>query len=135
MPLAISEFYQTHLASLHQQLQTSPITRAYLTGTGIRFDGSNLMPEDQFELPFGNFSTQEFAHLFSIFDGSRVHQQAAKEPVQDAPPGLYQLDATSMQGDANGNGVPNLLEYALGRNPSDPDAASAPKWSRSITPG
>jgi hypothetical protein len=74
---------------LHQQLQTSPITRAYLTGTGIRFDGSNLMPEDQFELPFGNFSTQEFAHLFSIFDGSRVHQQAAKEPVQDAPPGLY----------------------------------------------
>lgn len=89
MPLAISEFYQTHLAELHQQLQTSPIARAYLTGTGIRFDGANLMPEDQFELPFGNFSTLEFAHLFSIFDGSRVHQQAAKEPVQDAPPGLY----------------------------------------------
>lgn len=89
MPLAISEFYLTHLAGLHQQLQTSSIARAYLTGTDIRFDGVNLTPEDQFELPFGTFSTVEFAHLFSVFDGSRVHQQAAKEPVQDAPPGLY----------------------------------------------
>lgn len=89
MPLAISEFYQTHLAGLHQQLQTSSIACEYLTGTNIRFDGNNLTPEDQFELPFGTFSTVEFAHLFSIFDGSRVHQQAAKEPVQDAPPGLY----------------------------------------------
>ncbi len=89
MPLTTSDFYQTQLASLHQRLQNSPIVRSYLTGTGIRFDGTDLVPEDQFELPFGNFSTVEFAHLFSIFDGSRVHQQAAKVAVQDAPPGLY----------------------------------------------
>ena len=89
MPHAPSDFYQTHLAGLHQQLQNSPIARAYLTGTGIRFDGVDLAPDDQFELPLGSFSTVEFAHLFSVFDGSRVHQQAAKEPVQDAPPGLY----------------------------------------------
>lgn len=32
---------------------------------------------------------------------------------------LYQLDASSMQADANGNGLPNLLEYALGRHPAE----------------
>lgn len=89
VPHVPSDFYQTHLASLHQQLQNSPIARAYLSGTGIRFDGVDLMPADQFELPLGSFSTVEFAHLLSVFDGSRVHEQAAKEPVQDAPPGLY----------------------------------------------
>jgi hypothetical protein len=89
VPLTASDFYQTQLANLHQQLQNSPIARKYLTGTGIRFDGTDLMPEEQFELSFGNFSTVEFAHLFSIFDGSRVHQQAVKKPVQDTPPGLY----------------------------------------------
>jgi hypothetical protein len=32
----------------------------------------------------------EFAHLFSVFDGSRVHQQAEKNPSHDdAPLGLY----------------------------------------------
>lgn len=35
---------------------------------------------------------------------------------------LYQLSAASTQADSNGNGLPNLLEYALGRNPLDPDA-------------
>jgi hypothetical protein len=87
--LASSDFYRDRLAVLHQQLQNSPIARVYLTGTGIRFDGVNLMPEDRFELPFGNFCTLEFAHLFSVFDGSRVHQQVVKEAVHDAPPGLY----------------------------------------------
>jgi len=89
VPLALSDFYRRHLAVLHRQLLASPITRTYFTGTGIRLDGAELMPGDQFELPFGTFSTIEFAHLFSVFDGSRVHQQIAKEPAQDAPPGLY----------------------------------------------
>ena len=89
MPHAPSDFYRTQLAGLHQRLQNSPIARTYLTGTGIRLDGVDLLPADQFELPFGSFSTVEFAHLFSVFVGSRVDQQAAKEPVQDAPPGLY----------------------------------------------
>lgn len=89
MPLAPTEFYQTHLAGLHQQLLTHPLTHTYLSGTSIRVDGKSVMPEDRFDLPFGNVSTIEFAHLFSIFNGSRVHQQAAKTPEQSTPPGLY----------------------------------------------
>ena len=63
----------------------------YLSGTGIRFDGEVLNSEDQFALPTGlELSTVEFAHLFSIFDGSRVHQQAEKATSRDdAPPGMY----------------------------------------------
>ena len=90
MPLSPSDFYLTHLATLHQQLLASSIVRTYLTGTGVRLDGIDLVPADCFELPFGTFSTVEFAHLFSIFDGSRVHQQAEKSTsLDDAPPGLY----------------------------------------------
>lgn len=90
MPLSPSDFYLTHLATLHQQLLASSIVRTYLTGTGVRLDGIDLVPADCFELPFGTFSTVEFAHLFSIFDGSRVHQQAEKSiSLDDAPPGLY----------------------------------------------
>lgn len=49
-----------------------------------------MVPADRFELPFGTFSTVEFAHLFLIFDGSRVHQQIEKSPsLDEAPPGLY----------------------------------------------
>lgn len=90
MPLTFSDFYLTHLVGLHQQLLANPIIRTYLTGTEIRLDGTDLAPADRFDLPFGTFSTVEFAHLFSIFDGSRVHQQAEKSPnLDDAPPGLY----------------------------------------------
>jgi len=90
MLLEPTAFYRTHLAELHQRLLASPIIRTYLTGTGIRLDGVDLMPTDHFDLPFGTFSTVEFAHLFSIFDGSRVHQQAEKSPsLDEAPPGLY----------------------------------------------
>lgn len=90
MPFEPTDFYQTHLAGLHRQLLASVIVRTWLTGTGIRLDGVDLASTDHFELPFGIFSTVEFAHLFSIFDGSRVHQQAEKSPnLDEAPPGLY----------------------------------------------
>uniref|UniRef100_UPI0033401F9F hypothetical protein n=1 Tax=Castellaniella defragrans TaxID=75697 RepID=UPI0033401F9F len=90
VPFSSSGFYQTHIADLHRRLLVSPIVRTYLTGTGIRLDGVNLVPTDRFELPFGTFSTVEFAHLFSIFDGSRVHRQVERSPSADeAPPGLY----------------------------------------------
>lgn len=90
MPLDLTSFYRTHLAELHQRLLDSPVTREYLTGTDIRFDGVNLNPEDRYELPIGTFSILEFAHLFSIFDGSRVHQQVERAFSPDeAPPGLY----------------------------------------------
>lgn len=40
--------------------------------------------------PIGNLSTLEFAHLFCIFNGSRVHEQVQKGlGSDDAPPGLY----------------------------------------------
>ena len=42
---------------------------------------------------------------------------------------IYQLGATSPQADSNNNGTADLLEYALGRNPLDPDN-TAP-----VTPG
>lgn len=62
----------------------------YLTGAGSRFDGAELSAADWFELPSGTISTQEFSHLFSVFDGSRVHQQAEKKPSHDdALPGMY----------------------------------------------
>ncbi|MDR0780189.1 MAG: hypothetical protein LBF16_05780 [Pseudomonadales bacterium] len=90
MPFAFSDFYREHLAALHRQLLASSITRAYLTGTGIRLDGVTLNPDNRFEMPFGTFSTVEFAHLLSIFDDSRVHQQIEKSTSFDeAPPGIY----------------------------------------------
>jgi hypothetical protein len=85
-----TNFYQSHLAELHQRLLGHAVVLSYLTGTGLRFDGAELSAADRFELPFGEISTLEFAHLFSVFDGSRVHQQAEKKPGHDdAPPGLY----------------------------------------------
>lgn len=90
MPLLPTDYYRAHLAPLHQQLLDHSVTKAYLTGTGIRFDGVDLTSTDRFVLPFGDLSTLEFAQLFSIFDGSRVHKQAEKRPsLDDAPPGLY----------------------------------------------
>jgi hypothetical protein len=84
------DFYNSHLAALHQWLLGHDVVRSYLTGTGVRFDGTELSSADRFELPFGEISTLEFAHLFSVFDGSRVHQQAERNPSHDdAPPGLY----------------------------------------------
>ena len=89
MPLAPSEFYLAYLSDLHQLLLASPIVRTHLNGTAIRLDGKNLTLEDFLEFPFGTLSTLEFAHLFSVFDGSRVHQQYAYQPQQDTPPGIY----------------------------------------------
>lgn len=85
-----TSYYDQHLAALHQRLLGHAVVQTYLTGTGIRFDGAELSAADRFELPFGMISTLELAHLFSVFDGSRVHQQAERKPSHDdAPPGMY----------------------------------------------
>ena len=85
-----TNFYQSQLAELHQRLLGHVVVQSYLTGTGLRFDGAELSAAERFDLPLGEISTLEFAHLFSVFDGSRVHQQAEKKPSHDdAPPGLY----------------------------------------------
>jgi hypothetical protein len=90
MPLQTSDYYRTHLAPLHQELLTHPITLHYLSGNGIRYDGADLIGANRFVFPFGTLSTLELAHLFSIFNGSRVHSQAQhSNGADDAPPGMY----------------------------------------------
>lgn len=90
MPLQQTPFYRSHLADLHQVLLAHEITRSYLTGTRVRFDGVELGPTNSFDFAFGTLSTLEFVHLFSVFDGSRVHGQAERRPGRDdAPPGMY----------------------------------------------
>lgn len=91
MTLPSTDYYQRHLAELHSQLILHRLARNYLSGTGIRFDGELLGSAHQFILPSGAMlSAQEFAHLFSIFNESRVHQQAQKFLSRDdAPPGIY----------------------------------------------
>jgi hypothetical protein len=90
VPLTPTAFYAEHLAQLHGRLLEHRIAKAYLSGAGIRLDGEDLGLDDRFDLPFGTLSTLEFAHLFCVFDGSRVHRQAEKHPSRDdAPPGLY----------------------------------------------
>ena len=90
MPVTLpsTNYYIEHLAELHRQLIVHEITRNYLSGSCIRFDGVELNSEDRITLPSGaELSTLEFAHLFSVFDGSRVHKQAEKIPSRDdAPP-------------------------------------------------
>lgn len=87
-----TDFYRTDLAPLHQQVLAHGIVEKYLSGLNIRYDGTELGPGDRFDLPFGDssLSVREFSHLFSVFNGSRVHLQAEKlRSVDDAPPGLY----------------------------------------------
>ena len=83
MPLQQAPFYRSHLADLHQVLLAHEITRAYLTGTRVRFDGVELGPTNSFDFAFGTLSTLEFVHLFSVFDGSRrakpVHERCGDE--------------------------------------------------------
>lgn len=91
MTLPRTEYYLNHLANLHGQLIGHEITQKHLTGAGIRFDGKLLDSDDHFTLPSGIvLSTLEFAHMFSVFNGSRVRKQAEKTPSRDdAPPGMY----------------------------------------------
>ena len=136
---APSDFYQTHLAELHRQLLASPITRAYLTGTGIRFDGIEMAPLDLYELPIGTLSIVEFAHLFSVFDGRRVHEQVQRSPgPDDAPPGLYYTVANArlirhpgknrlgLYTDSDGNGTDLFIDglhvdrYVLNKKSTPP---------------
>jgi hypothetical protein len=90
MPLAPTEYYLEALCRLHQALLAEPIVQTYLTGTDIRNDGPTLQPSDEVILPFGVLSPMEFAHLFCIYNGSRVHRQAENMVSLDqAPVGLY----------------------------------------------
>lgn len=85
-----SRFYRERLAELHQQLMLHPVVHQHLNGQQIRFDGIRLLPDNVFSMPFGDISVLELTHLLSIFNGSRVHQQAERKAgPDDAPAGLY----------------------------------------------
>lgn len=90
MSLSRTRFYREHLAELHQALVQHPLIVKHLSGQDIRLDGETLLPDDTFSAPFGEISSLEFARIFSVFDGSRVHQQAEHKTGRDnAPPGVY----------------------------------------------
>ncbi len=81
-----SQFYTSHLAGLHSQLLSHPLTREHLQGH-FRLDGVNSTPGMVIELPFAELEAADFAQLFVVFDGSRVHQQ--REEPHKAPEGVY----------------------------------------------
>ncbi len=89
--LQTTDYYLEHLAAVHTCSINSEIAQQYLTSTEIRLDGVLLVSDDHIELPSGgSLSIMEFAHLFSVFNGSRVHMQAQKSlSLDDAPPGMY----------------------------------------------
>jgi hypothetical protein len=89
MALAPTRFYREVLTPVHEKLLAHEVTRSMLSGSRIRVDGKEL-GDSIVELPFGTLTPREFAHMFSVFDGSRVHVQAQKgEGPDHAPPGLY----------------------------------------------
>jgi len=89
VPLEPTDFYRSHLRSLHVALLRHPIGIAHLSGRGIRLDGRTLVPGELIHGMDRMISTLEFAHLFTVFNGSRVHAQFARKPLHDAPAGLY----------------------------------------------
>ncbi|MFY1914827.1 hypothetical protein ACOTB6_24950 [Achromobacter xylosoxidans] len=89
MPLEPTDFYRSHLRSLHVALLRHPIGIAHLSGHDIRLDGRTLVPGELIHGMDRMISTLEFAHLFTVFNGSRVHAQFARKPLHDAPAGLY----------------------------------------------
>ena len=88
-----ASFYHDSLEAIHRLLLDHDITRGCLSCAGVRLDGEVVHPDSRikFALPDGSWLTGlEFAHLFSVFDGSRVHQQTLREVGLDgAPPGAY----------------------------------------------
>ena len=84
-------FYKNKLEQLHRKLLDHPITKEYLTGKAIRYDGIELDPyEEDVYLEIEGLTALEFSHLFSVFNGSRVHAQMVNEwSPDDAPPGFY----------------------------------------------
>lgn len=80
-------FYDAQLESAHLQVLVHPLTQNYLRGDNFRLDGLNAEGL-VVELPFGVLNSRDFAHLFGIYEGSRVHRQR-EEPSVLAPEGMY----------------------------------------------
>lgn len=91
MDSTIDEFYASHIDAVHQKILQHPIAQAHLSAEQIKFDGKILGQEiEAIEFPFGEVSGKDLAHLFCVFNGSRVHGQLERLVGRDkAPPGYY----------------------------------------------
>lgn len=87
------DYYQAALAKVHAQLLDHATTKEFLSCERVRFNGSKLEASAlyAFEDPLNtSLSGLAFAHLFSVFNGSRVVMQPENTVGPDeAPPGLY----------------------------------------------
>lgn len=107
--LATSSFYENNLAAFHTQVTDHQIAQQFLSGEGIKLDGKVLEAADVIALPppLGQVTTLQLAHLFSIFNNSRVHEQAQNfYGLDSAPPGLYfTVVNTKLLQDKNRSGI------------------------------
>jgi hypothetical protein len=88
--LEATPFYRDRLAPLHRELLDHELVHTHLCVNNVRFDGNQIRPEDKLNLGFNTLTGLEFAHLFSVFNGSRVHQQFERSiGLDESPVGAY----------------------------------------------
>jgi hypothetical protein len=88
--LEATAFYRDRLAPLHQELLDHELVHSHLCVDNVRFDGIHIRPQDKLNLGFSELTGLEFAHLFSVFNGSRVHRQIQRGiGLDDSPVGAY----------------------------------------------
>lgn len=81
-----TSFYLARLEAAHRALLNHPLAQEFLGGSHFRLDGADGEGL-RVALPFGELDHAEFAHLFAVYDGSRVHAQ--REAPGRAPEGMY----------------------------------------------
>jgi hypothetical protein len=82
-------FYQSHLSAIHALLRAEPLARKYLSGFGIILAGKPLGLDQIVEVMGHRLSSLEFAHLFSIFNDSRVHGQREDSQASSQMPAAF----------------------------------------------
>ena len=79
-------FYVQRLRAAHAELLTNELVQTHLCGTQFSLDRKSATGLTV-ALPFGDLEPSEFAHLFAVYEGSRVHAQ--RERPKWAPEGMY----------------------------------------------
>lgn len=82
-------FYLNRLKELHDRLLSHSLVQNHLSGERIKVDGIWLDDEWRIDLNIGNLDVLQFAHIFTVFNGSRVHIQAQTRALNGVPPGDY----------------------------------------------
>lgn len=88
-----ARFYEEYLLNLHSSLLTHDLAY-YFSGEGIKVDGVLCTKDQQFSFQALeqqiDLKMDEFAQLFIVFNGSRVHMQHEDPKGRDgAPEGFY----------------------------------------------